>query len=293
MVAGDTALHIAIAAKGLCDVGPALTALTSGRQRDVAVHIAHDQPLDIAPQNGVFLHPCPPGTSIVRLWGKALAQASTGYVAVLDAHCPPGSGWLDEVCKAIEEGLRIFYGPVGSAWSPNDPRIVGYLCEYAQFHAPLPADLDEVPGNNLVFHASLLAPAEELSATGFYKTFLIHGLQAKSADPPVGIDAMAVTYCKGSVLRRYLRRRWVHGRCYAARRHELPGQPPRWLCLAFTPALPALRLWRIFRGLRGNEALLGAFIRHLASVVLSEIAWSWGEMQGYAFGSGGLEGELD
>jgi hypothetical protein len=57
--------------------------------------------------------------------------------------------------------------------------------------------------------------------------------------------------------------------------------------------LPFLRCWRIWRNSRRHANLRAAWRRQLHWIAISEIAWSWGEFIGYAFGAGKACAELD
>lgn len=286
-------LSIVVAATGDCHPTAFLAALeaegitcTAG----VDVHIAFDQScsLHMKPQpDNLHLHPCPTGTSILKLWGMAIACSRQEYIAVLDIHCPPMAGWFQRVMYEVRRGTRLFFGPVNSAWAPADRRIVGYITEYAQFHAPLAKQLNEVPGNNLVCHRSLLNAPNMLIERGFLKTFMIWKLAREQDLVPERFNDMVVAYRKPFQLGSYLAQRKVHGRCFAAHRHDNPKQPPRVLCIVFTPLLPILRVWRIYKAVRRDRVLTSAFVIHLPGIVLSEAAWSLGELLGYAFGEEG------
>lgn len=244
---------------------------------DLDIHIAHAGPWPGGAQAAKLnLHPCPAASSIFGLWGAAIAQADTDYVAVLDVQVPPAPGWFARVRHEIALGTSLFFGAVQPGWGDDDIRAVGYLAEYAQFHAPLRAGLSEVPGNNLVGQRNLFAA--QLGAGGFDKTILLRRVGLA----PAPVEGMPVIYRKGFALRRYLRNRVRQGRAFAAARHGDPGQPPRWLCIAFTPFLPLLRAWRIHRATGDRPELRRAARRWAHVLLLSEIAWSWGELLGYA-----------
>ena len=104
---------------------------------------------------------------------------------------------------------------------------------------------------------------------------------------------MAVLHRKPFALGPYLRRRLAHGRCFGAMRHGNPQQPPKVLCIASTPLLPALRCARIYRAARRDPVLRQGFVRQLPRLVLSEVAWSLGELLGYLRGDGGACARLD
>ena len=159
--------------------------------------------------------------------------------------------------------------------------MIGYLVEYAQFKAPLPVVPGEVPGNNLVIRSDLLSTHEELENKGFFKTFLLWKLRDQSGLVPLPVQGMAVIYQKSCQLRRYTGRRYWHGRCFGATRHDNAGQPPRWACLLFSPLLPLIRVWRIWSVTGPHGQLRRAFIHFIFRIFLSELFWSMGEFTGY------------
>ena len=282
-------LSLAVAAKGQCDPQPFLDALLADgitQSPDIDIHIAHDSIWPLTLDNlsdNVTLHACPLGTSILKLWGKAISASTGDYAAVLDIYCQPAVGWLDSVLQEIKKGSVVFCGPVNPGWQRNDPRIVGYLTEYAQFSRPL-METDEVPGNNIACLRYLFEKDEKLQTEGFFKTFMVWKLESEQNLIPVRVNSMLINYRKPFKTAHYIKRRFIHGRCFGATRHDNPGQPSRLVCLGFTVLLPFLRLWRIYKAVRDKNDLKWAFFRFLFLVVLSECAWSAGEFFGYAFG---------
>lgn len=284
------ALGIAVAAKGVCQPQLFIEALIAGgiaQAAHVSVHIAHDEAWPAGgpelPGN-VVLHQCPQGTSVLKLWGVAIVRSAGDYVAVLDIHCPPEPGWLRGVTLETDAGSPLFFGPVDPGWGPGEREIVGYITEYAQFRSPLVAELDEVPGNNIVCLRELFDDSARLETQGFFKTFMVWRLASERGVAPARRNDMIVRYRKPFNYRHYMARRFVHGRCFGATRHDNAGQPPRLVCLVFTLFLPILRCLRIYRAVRKHGELRVAFYRFLYLVLQSEIAWSAGEFVGYAAG---------
>lgn len=283
-------LSLAVAAKGHCQPQDFFAALDEAEMLEspeLEIIIAHDEPWPMMhatlPRN-VRLCACPRGTSILKLWGIAMGQGTQPFVAALDLRCPPQPAWWSRVRQEIERGTPVFFGPVDPGWNECDARITGYVAEYVQFHSPLASSLDEVPGNNIVCRRDLLETPDKLAADGFFKTFLIWKLARKQQLAPQGFDDMVVVYRKPFLMGHYAKRRYIHGRCFAASRFDNPGQPPRLMCLAFTPVLPWLRVWRIYRAVARHRDMKRAFFRQLPRVILSEFAWSAGEFMGYGFG---------
>lgn len=292
-------ISICVAAKGECDAMPFLNALIAqGLQPDenTDIHLAHDAELSGDAELvrlGWHLHRCSPGTSILRLWGQAIAASAHSFVAVLDINCPPDTGWWNGVMREMRAGTRVFTGPVAPGWRPEQRMIAGYLVDYAQFHRPHHPSVHEVPGINFVCARELLDPPATLATRGFFKTFMLWRLAREQNLTAARCDDIQVVYRRPLAPRSFLRRRYRHGRCFAGRRFDNPNQPPRWACVAFAPFLPLLKCWRIARAARRHAELQRAYWRQIHWVMLAESAWSWGEFVGYVFGAGDACADLD
>jgi hypothetical protein len=294
-----TSIGLCVVAKGQHDPAPFLEALLAQAFRvdaNVAVHLAHDEPLSdpaALQRAGWQLHRCAEGTSILRLWGAAIAASPERFVATLDIECPPDAGWWNSLLSELGKGKRVFTGPVAPGWRPSEWMIVGYLVEYAQFHRPHHPAVHEVPGINFVCERALLDSNDVLRQRGLFKTFMLWRLAREQNIVAARCDEMQVVFRRGLEAKSFLRRRYLHGRCFGGCRHEQPGQPPHWACVLFAPALPALRCARIWRAARRHADLHHAYWRQLHWVVLSELAWSWGEFVGYVLGAGDACDRLD
>lgn len=289
-IAQSATLGIAVAAKGYVEIAHFIAAINDdglANNAKVSIHIAHDETLvtnTLPLASNVHLHSCVKGTSILQLWGVAIAKSESHYIAVLDIKCPPEKGWKDRVLSEIDNKTELFCGDVEPGWDLIDKRIVGYLIEYSQFKKPTPVNLNEVPGNNIVFKRALLADKVDVSRQGFFKTFMVWRAEKELGIKVRKFNDMAVCYYKSFTYKHYMYRRYVHGRCFAASRFDSQGQPPRLICFLFVFLLPFLRIWRIFKGVKRDPELRKSFFRFFHLIVQSEVAWSFGEMVGYAVG---------
>jgi hypothetical protein len=180
-----------------------------------------------------------------------------------------------------------FFGPVEPGYRSHDIKMVGYLTEYVQFHRPVAKTMTEVAGANLILpRASAGAPAD-LAAHGFVKAALLSQMKPELAE-----DCLVIHH-KAFALGPYCRRRFRHGRAYAAHRLTQPGAPPRLAAALFTPLLPFLRVARIYRHARRIETCRAAFWRFWPHLLWGETGWSAGECLGYLTGRGGDERLID
>jgi hypothetical protein len=275
-------LALAIATKGAWDADRLLQGLReAGVDASVEIHVACDpQHVPAEVPQGVAVH-SKPHASLFDLWGHAIAQSRSEWVAILHADALPARGWFAAMQEAIRRGAPDGYmGPVEPAFGPSDPRMIGYLTEYGQFHRPWHPRLKEIPGSNLVL------PPERLETTAdFSKTRLLgQGLA------PELVDEAVVLYARPFAIGDYCRRRFRHGRAYAAAR------TPRLSLLAAIPlslALPFVRTARVVRHGWRHRALRLAALGWLPAIVIAEIFWSAGELTGYVTREPGNAAALD
>ncbi len=171
-------LALAIAVKGAWDADQLVAALeAAGVPAGTEVHVACDpQFAPSAPPPSLFVH-VTTGASLFELWGVAIANSSSAWVAVLHAAALPAPGWFAAMTREIERDGQSdgYWGPIEPKPAISADRMLGYLTEYCQFHRPLEPGLREVPGSNLVL------PRERIgAATDFSKTRLLRqGLRAE------------------------------------------------------------------------------------------------------------------
>lgn len=285
-------LALLFAAKGPCDVAALNEMLdTSGAlgRPEVEVHVLGDSTTRLGPPllNGVRLHLEPEPVSVFRLWGAGFARTTARYVAILDVQYVPAPGWLDAVLDRLGHDPPPFFGPVEPGYRSYDIRMVGYLTEYVQFHRPVVETMSEVAGANLILPRLAPGDPDDLAAHGFVKTALLGQMKPELAE-----DCLVIHH-KTFALGPYQRRRFRHGRAYAARRLTLPGAPPRLAAALFTPLLPFLRVARIHRHARRVETCRVAFWRFWPQLLWVEAGWSAGECLGYLTGRSGDERLID
>jgi hypothetical protein len=278
-----TSLALAIAVKGEWQPDRLLRDLRSaGAAASTEIHIACDPrhaPATVA--NGLNVH-TQANASLFDLWGLAIAQSRSDWIAILHADALPAPGWFAAMREAIARDPRSdgYMGPVEPRFGPSDPRMAGYLTEYVQFHRPLDPRLSEVPGNNLVL------PRTRLEGSGdFSKTRLLQqGLS------PHAVETAVVLYSRQLRLGEYCGRRFRHGRAYAAAR------TPRLsllIAIPLTAALPVVRTTRIMRHAWRHKPLRLAALRRLPAILLAESCWSAGELTGYVTRRPGDTSALD
>jgi hypothetical protein len=278
-----TTLALAIAVKGNWQPDELLRDLRSaGADAATEIHIACDpkHAPDTAP-DGLNVH-TKANASLFDLWILAIEQSRSDWVAILHADALPALGWFAAMHDAIARDPRPdgYTGPVEPRFGPSDARMTAYLTEYVQFHRPVNPRLSEVPGNNLVLPRTRVGDWGDFSKT----RLLQRGLS------PQRVEAAVVFYSRSFRLDEYCRRRFRHGRAYAAAR------TPRlslFLAAPLTAALPLVRTARIIRHSWHHKGLRLASLRRLPAIILAESFWSAGELTGYVTRRPGDTSALD
>ena len=277
-------LGLAIAVKGGWDAQQLLQDLRdAGADPSTEIHVACE-PEHIPPNSPRSLVILPQSkASLFDLWGTAIAATDAAWVAILHANALPAPGWFSAMTEAIEQESwgDGYWGPVEPDFGPSDSRMIGYLTEYVQFHRPIGADMNEIPGSNLVL------PRERLGhfRDDFSKTRLLgEGLA------PRLVEGAKVRYARPLRFGAYCARRYRHGRAYAAKR------TPTLSVLKAIPlalALPFVRTARIQGSAWQHPQLRGALLRWLLPILLAESCWSLGELIGYLTRNPGDQVALD
>ena len=274
-------LALAIATKGEWDPDRLLAELRkAGMKSSMEVHVACVKaPGTSAPGLNIHLSA---GSSLFELWAIAIERSNADWIAVLHADALPAPGWFAAIESAIaSEGSRDgYWGPVEPGFGPGDPRLIGYLTEYVQFHRPLEPEMAEIPGSNLVIPRRRLDGGPDFSKT----RLLGEGLSPKPIE-----DAVVLSSRPFSLLE-YCSRRFRHGRSYAAKR-----TPKLSLLVAIpmTLVLPFVRTARILRHAWRHPQFRLPSLRWLPHILIAETCWSAGELAGYATGNPGDSSALD
>lgn len=278
-----SSLALAIATKGEWDPVRLLEALReAGMRPDTEVHVGCD--IDHAPRaplSGLAIHP-QENASLFELWALAIGRCKADFIAILHAHALPAPGWFAAMSGAIarENWKDGYWGPVEPVFAASDPRMIGYLTEYVQFHRPLDPALTEVPGSNLVLPTLRVDDGSDFSKT----RLLGQGLS------PRPVDEAVVLYARPFALSDYCGRRYRHGRSYAAKRTP---KLPLLKAIPMSLALPAVRTVRIVRHAWKHPQFRLPSLLWLPAILLAETCWSAGEFAGYVTGRPGDASAID
>ena len=227
-------------------------------------------------------------SSFPKMLGLGARIARARHIALTESCFAPDEAWIDGILRAIaEHPTAIIGGAVdpggGLSWMNRSM----YLCDYAGFasSALSRGQVDEVPGCNVVFPATVLPNHELLETDGLWKSFLCADLVA-SGTSLVAEPSIRVCCERRMGAWAWWTRRLAHGRCFGGMRARRISPALRILHVVLVPATTLLVTWRVTRRIARTPLPLGSLMLHLPGVIAGMISWMIGECIGNLFGSG-------
>jgi hypothetical protein len=226
-------------------------------------------------------------SNVPRLWSAGIAEAEGDIIALTIENCVPAADWARQIvarhsteCAAVGGAIELTPDATLTDWAV-------YFSRYSNYMLPFKSRfLDDLPGDNCAYKRAALDPVRRLMDNGFWETFIHYDMRRRNlqllSDP-----APVVTYCGGLSWLRFLRRRYRHGRYFAARRANEFTRSQRLVRAAGFWAVPPLLCKRIAARVWSNGRHRGKFVSALPLVMSFLVAWAAGEGIGYLTGSSG------
>ncbi len=228
----------------------------------------------------------PPKVGIPFLAGAGIKQSIGEIVALTDASCVVGPGWIRAIFEAHQLPSPVIGGAVEVREKMKPLGWAAYFCEYGQFMRPLKMGAaDVLPGNNISFKRSVLEGGTAYVEPEFWKTYWCEKLKENGIEL-ISEPAMLTYYAKTFQTVPFFVRRFHHGRCFAGMRTNQSSLGKRMLYFAGSPILPAVFLYRTIITILAKKRFLKEFVLSFPFVVLAIVFWSLGETCGYLAGKG-------
>ena len=231
------------------------------------------------------------GSGLAELRAAGLARARGRIVAFTDVYCRVSPDWVARLLGQPWATCAAVGGVVVPERRTRPAEWAAFLCEYAPHLPPAPAGgTTLLPGNNVAFRRDALERAGLVGGRQFWKVFALWRLASLGerfrADP-----GLVVHHYRPTPAPEFAHQRYLHGRCFGANRvrQERPARR-RWVRrlarAASCPAVPLLLTARLVAAVHGNRRYRRALWRSLPYAVLFNVAWGWGELDGYLRGAG-------
>lgn len=227
------------------------------------------------------------GPSLPELFGRGIPRCRGDLVALTESHAVFPADWARSASVVHEETAAA---AIGGAVTAGDLRgqldWALYLVDYSAFVLPFEArETDDLPGCNVLFERRVLPQDQEMISIGFWKTFLCRQLAARGEK--LWLDPrLVVLYNRRKTGREWIRRRWVHGRCFGGMRARNLTLVRRLVIAVLAPALPPILMIRMWRRLWAKERVRRQFLANLMSALLAHTVWVAGEWVGNLMGPG-------
>ncbi|HEY1759122.1 MAG TPA: hypothetical protein VGG72_27365 [Bryobacteraceae bacterium] len=223
--------------------------------------------------------------TVPRLWSAGIEAARGSIVCLTIENCAPAPNWIASLLSAHEAKWPGIGGAI--ELDPNAGLVdtAVYFCRYSSYILPFsPRFLEDIPGDNCSYKREALEPVRDLMMDGFWETF-IHQDMRRRGEQLLSDPSSVVVFTGGLSAWRFFKRRYVHGRYFAARRGRDFTLPQRLVRAVAFPAVFAMlfqrisgRVWRNARHrtrLAMTIPLVGCFL----------MAWAVGEASGYLAGA--------
>lgn len=225
--------------------------------------------------------------SVPELRAAGILASSGAIVAITEDHCIPEPDWYESMLRAHAANPAPAIG--GAVDNGATERLIDwavFFCEYSNFISPVPSGaVHDLPGPNVCYKRSALQDLEPLIREGYWETFLHWNLEA-AGHALISDPGMRVIHKKDFAFRSFFLERFHYGRAFAGTRNTFVSPKRRLYYLLFAPALPPVLIIRIARRVLSRGRHRTAFVRSLPYILLFMVAWSAGELAGYALGPG-------
>jgi hypothetical protein len=146
---------------------------------------------------------------------------------------------------------------------------------------------DDLPADNCSYKRAALGQVRDLMSDGFWETFIHHDMRSRG-EKLLSDSSILVTYRGGISGWKFLRRRYIHGRYFSARRGRDFTPAQRLMRAGASPILPLLLLNRITGRVWRHGRYRSKYLTALPFVLCFLLAWAAGEGLGYVVDPAGI-----
>lgn len=214
-----------------------------------------------------------------------IAAARSNIIAFIDADCIADARWAEAILAAHREHDDWLIGGVVDNGNPNDR--VGWGYYFGEFSAWMPGThqgyVNEIPGCVLTLKRQAFEQYGPFIEGTYCSDSAMHWKMARDGHRALLVPTIRVSHINPSDLDHFADHSMRHGRNFGTVRSREQNWPQakRWLHVITAPLLPLLLFARTARDVFRSGRYLRQFIASVPIVLLGQIAWAWGEMQGY------------
>lgn len=221
---------------------------------------------------------------LAEAYAAGIRVASGRAVFIGETHSYPAPDWAEKLIAAQEESWTVVVPGLGNANPDGALSWAAFALDYGLWAGGPRREIDRIPVHNLAFAR---APILELGPR--MRDLLEPGSVLPAALRKRGHrfllePAGRVEHVNISVLRHWLRERFLVGRRFGWTRSAAWSWPRKLAYSAGSPLIPPLMIWRTLREVRPNLRQHSTPPLMLPAVGLGAAAWAVGEVLGYLLG---------
>jgi hypothetical protein len=233
---------------------------------------------------GIKLVTQPRSALIPELWKAGIQQSSAEIVALTTAHFVPRHDWLGQVLKAHRCPLPAVGGAIESDASSRAVDWAVYFCRYSPYMLPFEEGfVAEIAGDNASYKRAYIERCQEAWQAGFWEP-AVHAELKKAGFQLWLTPSIIISHKRSFGFLSFMKQRFRHGMQFGGERACRCSVPTRLIYLLASPAIPIVFLLRITGRVVAKRRHVGRLLMAYPILALFLMAWSFGEMLGYARG---------
>ncbi len=216
-----------------------------------------------------------------------LSVARGDIIALTDADCTAPRTWVNQILEAHRSPQLAIGGAIANAEPSGMVSWAAYFCEFSRWMpGSEPRWLDDIAGANMSYKKKAFDTYGSFIEGTYCSDSDFHWRLGRDGHRLWFVPQIVVSHHSIVRLREYVPHEFEHGSCFARVRMEAErfSRSRRLAYVVLSPLIPLWILAKVARNNLRNSIYLSNFVRALPLVVLGVVAWSAGELVGYAGG---------
>jgi hypothetical protein len=220
-----------------------------------------------------------------RRRSAGLGVVTGDLVAIVEDRGVPRPDWAAALARLHAE---LPHAVIGGAVENGRPALLNravYACDFGRYQLPFTAGpRDYVTDVNICYKRRAIEATRDLWRARYHETTVHWALQRAGETLYISPEPVVDQMRDGLTLGRVLGERFGWGRLFAYTRARETAMGKRLALAAFSPVLPCLLLFRLFRHQLTRKLPLAPFLAASPVILLLLAGWSAGEAAGYLTG---------
>jgi hypothetical protein len=222
---------------------------------------------------------------LAEAYAAGVRAASGRAVFIGETHSYPAPDWAEKLIAAQEESWTVVVPALGNANPGGALSWAAFVLDYGFWAGGPRRELDRIPVHNFAFARAPLMELGPRMRELFEPGSVLPAALRKRGHRFLLEPAGRIEHVNISVLRHWLRERFLVGRRFGWTRAAAWSWPRKLAYSAGSPLIPPLIIWRIVRDVRPNVRQHALPHLLFPAIGLGAAAWALGEVLGYLLGT--------